>query len=139
MEAIKTFSKIQFENEQDSSDAERYLDNFSEEREHESITYRHEEALDEDLNATMKAFAKTPKGTSLALVGAAKNIKIVAPKAGLKRAYLPNRSLIFSLSSVICVLIKASHLLASPLCWLFWCSGWRDGFNCGYGDHERHE
>ncbi|GAA7128773.1 preprotein translocase subunit SecA [Helicobacter pylori] len=85
MEAIKTFSKIQFENEQDSSDAERYLDNFSEEREHESITYRHEEALDEDLNATMKAFAKTPKRNELCPCGSGKKYKDCCAKSGPKK------------------------------------------------------
>ncbi|GHQ07833.1 protein translocase subunit SecA [Helicobacter pylori] len=85
MEAIKTFSKIQFENEQDSSDAERYLDNFSEEREHESITYRHEEALDEDLNATMKAFAKTPKRNESCPCGSGKKYKDCCAKSGPKK------------------------------------------------------
>ncbi|GHR72963.1 preprotein translocase subunit SecA [Helicobacter pylori] len=85
MEAIKTFSKIQFENEQDSSDAERYLDNFSEEREHESITYRHEEALDEDLNATMKAFAKTPKRNEPCPCGSGKKYKDCCAKSGPKK------------------------------------------------------
>ncbi|WP_231174900.1 preprotein translocase subunit SecA [Helicobacter pylori] len=85
MEAIKTFSKIQFENEQDSSDAERYLDNFSEEREHESITYRHEEALDEDLNAAMKAFAKTPKRNEPCPCGSSKKYKDCCAKSGPKK------------------------------------------------------
>ncbi|WQZ46311.1 preprotein translocase subunit SecA [Helicobacter pylori] len=85
MEAIKTFSKIQFENEQDSNDAERYLDNFSEEREHESITYRHEEALDEDLNATMKAFAKTPKRNEPCPCGSGKKYKDCCAKSGPKK------------------------------------------------------
>ncbi|WP_441744630.1 preprotein translocase subunit SecA [Helicobacter pylori] len=85
MEAIKTFSKIQFENEQDSSDAERYLDNFSEEREHESVTYRHEEALDEDLNATMKAFAKTPKRNEPCPCGSSKKYKDCCAKSGPKK------------------------------------------------------
>nr|WP_096478749.1 preprotein translocase subunit SecA [Helicobacter pylori] len=85
MEAIKTFSKIQFENEQDSSDAERYLDNFREEREHESITYRHEEALDEDLNATMKAFAKTPKRNEPCPCGSGKKYKDCCAKSGPKK------------------------------------------------------
>ncbi|GAA6835627.1 preprotein translocase subunit SecA [Helicobacter pylori] len=85
MEAIKTFSKIQFENEQDSSDAERYLDNFSEEREHESITYRHEEALDEDLNATMKAFAKTPKRNEPCPCKSGKKYKDCCAKSGPKK------------------------------------------------------
>ncbi|WP_220981112.1 preprotein translocase subunit SecA [Helicobacter pylori] len=85
MEAIKTFSKIQFENEQDSSDAERYLDNFSEEREHESITYRHEEALDEDLNATMKAFAKTPKRNEPCPCESGKKYKDCCAKSGPKK------------------------------------------------------
>ncbi|WP_231247967.1 preprotein translocase subunit SecA [Helicobacter pylori] len=85
MEAIKTFSKIQFENEQDSSDAERYLDNFSEEREHESITYRHEEALDEDLNAAMKAFAKTPKRNEPCPCGSGKKYKDCCAKSGPKK------------------------------------------------------
>ncbi|GAA9956340.1 preprotein translocase subunit SecA [Helicobacter pylori] len=85
MEAIKTFSKIQFENEQDSSDAERYLDNFSEEREHESVTYRHEEALDEDLNATMKAFAKTPKRNESCPCGSGKKYKDCCAKSGPKK------------------------------------------------------
>ncbi|GHR04324.1 preprotein translocase subunit SecA [Helicobacter pylori] len=85
IEAIKTFSKIQFENEQDSSDAERYLDNFSEEREHESITYRHEEALDEDLNATMKAFAKTPKRNEPCPCGSGKKYKDCCAKSGPKK------------------------------------------------------
>ncbi len=85
MEAIKTFSKIQFENEQDSSEAERYLDNFSEEREHESITYRHEEALDEDLNATMKAFAKTPKRNEPCPCGSSKKYKDCCAKSGPKK------------------------------------------------------
>ncbi|GAA7025299.1 preprotein translocase subunit SecA [Helicobacter pylori] len=85
IEAIKTFSKIQFENEQDSSDAERYLDNFSEEREHESITYRHEEALDEDLNATMKAFAKTPKRNEPCPCKSGKKYKDCCAKSGPKK------------------------------------------------------
>ncbi len=85
MEAIKTFSKIQFENEQDSSDAERYLDNFSEERENESITYRHEEALDEDLNATMKAFAKTPKRNEPCPCRSGKKYKDCCAKSGPKK------------------------------------------------------
>lgn len=85
IEAIKTFSKIQFENEQDSSDAERYLDNFSEEREHESITYRHEEALDEDLNATMKAFAKTPKRNEPCPCQSGKKYKDCCAKSGPKK------------------------------------------------------
>ncbi len=85
MEAIKTFSKIQFENEQDSSDAERYLDNFSEEREHESVTYRHEEALDEDLNATMKAFAKTPKRNEPCPCQSGKKYKDCCAKSGPKK------------------------------------------------------
>ncbi|WP_120877604.1 preprotein translocase subunit SecA [Helicobacter pylori] len=85
MEAIKTFSKIQFENEQDSSEAERYLDNFSEEREHESVTYRHEEALDEDLNATMKAFAKTPKRNEPCPCGSDKKYKDCCAKSGPKK------------------------------------------------------
>ncbi len=85
MEAIKTFSKIQFENEQDSSDAERYLDNFSEEREHESITYRHEEALGEDLNVAMKAFAKTPKRNEPCPCGSGKKYKDCCAKSGPKK------------------------------------------------------
>ncbi|RVY91492.1 preprotein translocase subunit SecA [Helicobacter pylori] len=85
MEAIKTFSKIQFENEQDSSDAERYLDNFSEEREHESVNYRHEEALDEDLNATMKAFAKTPKRNEPCPCKSGKKYKDCCAKSGPKK------------------------------------------------------
>ncbi|MUU58351.1 preprotein translocase subunit SecA [Helicobacter pylori] len=85
IEAIKTFSKIQFENEQDSSDAERYLDNFSEEREHESITYRHEEALDEDLNMSMKAFSKTPKRNELCPCGSGKKYKDCCAKSGPKK------------------------------------------------------
>ncbi|GAA8862919.1 preprotein translocase subunit SecA [Helicobacter pylori] len=85
MEAIKTFSKIQFENEQDSSDAERYLDNFSEEREHESVTYRHEETLDEDLNATMKAFAKTPKRNEPCPCQSGKKYKDCCAKSGPKK------------------------------------------------------
>ncbi|WP_154413872.1 preprotein translocase subunit SecA [Helicobacter pylori] len=85
MEAIKTFSKIQFENEQDSSDAERYLDNFSEEREHESITYRHEEALDEDLNVAMKAFAKTPKRNEPCPCQSGKKYKDCCAKSGPKK------------------------------------------------------
>ncbi|GAA9425665.1 preprotein translocase subunit SecA [Helicobacter pylori] len=85
IEAIKTFSKIQFENEQDSSDAERYLDNFSEEREHESVTYRHEEALDEDLNVAMKAFAKTPKRNEPCPCGSSKKYKDCCAKSGPKK------------------------------------------------------
>ncbi|WQS93772.1 preprotein translocase subunit SecA [Helicobacter pylori] len=85
MEAIKTFSKIQFENEQDSSEAERYLDNFSEEREHESITYRHEEALDEDLNVVMKAFAKTPKRNEPCPCKSGKKYKDCCAKSGPKK------------------------------------------------------
>ncbi len=85
MEAIKTFSKIQFENEQDSSEAERYLDNFSEEREHESITYRHEEALDEDLNVAMKAFAKTHKRNEPCPCGSGKKYKDCCAKSGPKK------------------------------------------------------
>ncbi len=85
MEAIKTFSKIQFENEQDSSDAERYLDNFSEEREHESVTYRHEEALDEDLNVAMKAFAKTPKRNEPCPCQSDKKYKDCCAKSGPKK------------------------------------------------------
>ncbi|GAA9011602.1 preprotein translocase subunit SecA [Helicobacter pylori] len=85
MEAIKTFSKIQFENEQDSSEAERYLDNFSEEREHESVTYRHEEALDEDLNVAMKAFAKTPKRNEPCPCGSGKKYKDCCAKSGPKK------------------------------------------------------
>ncbi|GAA7143111.1 preprotein translocase subunit SecA [Helicobacter pylori] len=85
MEAIKTFSKIQFENEQDSSDAERYLDNFSEEREHESVTYRHEEALDEDLNMSMKAFAKTPKRNEPCPCKSGKKYKDCCAKSGPKK------------------------------------------------------
>ncbi|GAA9317187.1 preprotein translocase subunit SecA [Helicobacter pylori] len=85
IEAIKTFSKIQFENEQDSSEAERYLDNFSEEREHESVTYRHEEALDEDLNAAMKAFAKTPKRNEPCPCGSGKKYKDCCAKSGPKK------------------------------------------------------
>ncbi len=85
MEAIKTFSKIQFENEQDSNDAKRYLDNFSEEREHESVTYRHEEALDEDLNAAMKAFAKTPKRNEPCPCGSGKKYKDCCAKSGPKK------------------------------------------------------
>lgn len=85
MEAIKTFSKIQFENEQDSSDAERYLDNFSEEREHESVTYRHEETLDEDLNVAMKAFAKTPKRNEPCLCQSGKKYKDCCAKSGPKK------------------------------------------------------
>ncbi|WQV87053.1 preprotein translocase subunit SecA [Helicobacter pylori] len=85
MEAIKTFSKIQFENEQDSSDAERYLDNFSEEREHESVTYRHEEALDEDLNMSMKAFAKTPKRNEPCPCQSGKKYKDCCAKSGPKK------------------------------------------------------
>ncbi len=85
MEAIKTFSKIQFENEQDSSDAERYLDNFSEEREHESVTYRHEEALDEDLNVAMKAFSKTPKRNESCPCQSGKKYKDCCAKSGPKK------------------------------------------------------
>ncbi|WRC73681.1 preprotein translocase subunit SecA [Helicobacter pylori] len=85
MEAIKTFSKIQFENEQDSNDAERYLDNFSEEREHESVTYRHEEALDEDLNVAMKAFAKTPKRNEPCPCQSGKKYKDCCAKSGPKK------------------------------------------------------
>ncbi|WQY72058.1 preprotein translocase subunit SecA [Helicobacter pylori] len=85
MEAIKTFSKIQFENEQDSSDAERYLDNFSEEREHESVTYRHEETLDEDLNMSMKAFSKTPKRNEPCPCGSGKKYKDCCAKSGPKK------------------------------------------------------
>ncbi len=85
MEAIKTFSKIQFENEQDSSDAERYLDNFSEEREHESVTYRHEEALDEDLNVAMKTFAKTPKRNEPCPCRSGKKYKDCCAKSGPKK------------------------------------------------------
>ncbi|NOK30510.1 preprotein translocase subunit SecA [Helicobacter pylori E48] len=85
MEAIKTFSKIQFENEQDSSDAERYLDNFSKEREHESVTYRHEETLDEDLNVAMKAFAKTPKRNEPCPCQSGKKYKDCCAKSGPKK------------------------------------------------------
>ncbi|PUD36147.1 preprotein translocase subunit SecA [Helicobacter pylori] len=85
MEAIKTFSKIQFENKQDSSDAERYLDNFSEEREHESVTYRHEETLDEDLNVAMKAFAKTPKRNEPCPCQSGKKYKDCCAKSGPKK------------------------------------------------------
>ncbi|WP_181329143.1 preprotein translocase subunit SecA [Helicobacter pylori] len=85
IEAIKTFSKIQFENEQDSSDAERYLDNFSEEREHESVTYRHEEALDEDLNVALKAFAKTPKRNEPCPCQSGKKYKDCCAKSGPKK------------------------------------------------------
>ncbi len=85
MEAIKTFSKIQFENEQDSNDAERYLDNFSEEREHESVTYHHEEALDEDLNVAMKAFAKTPKRNEPCPCQSGKKYKDCCAKSGPKK------------------------------------------------------
>ncbi|GAA8134060.1 preprotein translocase subunit SecA [Helicobacter pylori] len=85
IEAIKTFSKIQFENEQDSSDAERYLDNFSEEREHESVTYHHEEALDEDLNVAMKAFAKTPKRNEPCPCKSGKKYKDCCAKSGPKK------------------------------------------------------
>ncbi|WRF44506.1 preprotein translocase subunit SecA [Helicobacter pylori] len=85
IEAIKTFSKIQFENEQDSNNAERYLDNFSEEREHESVTYRHEEALDEDLNAAMKAFAKTPKRNEPCPCESGKKYKDCCAKSGPKK------------------------------------------------------
>ncbi|WP_187946878.1 preprotein translocase subunit SecA [Helicobacter pylori] len=85
IEAIKTFSKIQFENEQDSSDAEHYLDNFSEEREHESVTYRHEETLDEDLNVAMKAFAKTPKRNEPCPCQSGKKYKDCCAKSGPKK------------------------------------------------------
>lgn len=85
IEAIKTFSKIQFENEQDSSDAERYLDNFSEEREHESVTYHHEETLDEDLNVAMKAFAKTPKRNEPCPCQSGKKYKDCCAKSGPKK------------------------------------------------------
>ncbi|WQZ86796.1 preprotein translocase subunit SecA [Helicobacter pylori] len=85
IEAIKTFSKIQFENEQDSSDAERYLDNFSEEKEHESVTYRHEESLDEDLNVAMKAFAKTPKRNEPCPCQSGKKYKDCCAKSGPKK------------------------------------------------------
>ncbi len=85
MEAIKTFSKIQFENERDSNDAERYLDNFSEEREHESVTYHHEEALDEDLNVAMKAFAKTPKRNEPCPCKSGKKYKDCCAKSGPKK------------------------------------------------------
>ncbi|GAA7551841.1 preprotein translocase subunit SecA [Helicobacter pylori] len=85
MEAIKTFSKIQFENEQDSNDAERYLDNFSEEREHESVTYRHEETLDEDLNVALKAFAKTPKRNEPCPCQSGKKYKDCCAKSGPKK------------------------------------------------------
>ncbi|MFP6286554.1 preprotein translocase subunit SecA [Helicobacter pylori] len=85
IEAIKTFSKIQFENEQDSSDAERYLDNFSEEREHESVTYRHEETLDEDLNVAMKAFVKTPKRNEPCPCQSGKKYKDCCAKSGPKK------------------------------------------------------
>ncbi|WQU46782.1 preprotein translocase subunit SecA [Helicobacter pylori] len=85
IEAIKTFSKIQFENEQDSSDAERYLDNFSEEREHESVTYRHEETLDEDLNVAMKAFSKTSKRNEPCPCGSGKKYKDCCAKSGPKK------------------------------------------------------
>ncbi|WP_131142381.1 preprotein translocase subunit SecA [Helicobacter pylori] len=85
IEAIKTFSKIQFEDEQDSSDAERYLDNFSEEREHESVTYRHEETLDEDLNVAMKAFAKTPKRNEPCPCQSGKKYKDCCAKSGPKK------------------------------------------------------
>ncbi|MFP5994558.1 preprotein translocase subunit SecA [Helicobacter pylori] len=85
IEAIKTFSKIQFENEQDSSDAERYLDNFSEEREHESVTYRHEETLDEDLNVAMKSFAKTPKRNEPCPCQSGKKYKDCCAKSGPKK------------------------------------------------------
>ncbi|GAA7577036.1 preprotein translocase subunit SecA [Helicobacter pylori] len=85
IEAIKTFSKIQFENEQDSSDAERYLDNFSEEREHESVTYRHEETLDEDLNVALKAFAKTPKRNEPCPCQSGKKYKDCCAKSGPKK------------------------------------------------------
>lgn len=37
---------------------ECYLDNFSEEREYESVIYCYEEVLDEDLNVVMKVFVK---------------------------------------------------------------------------------
>ncbi|WRE29614.1 preprotein translocase subunit SecA [Helicobacter pylori] len=85
IEAIKTFSKIQFENEQDSSDAKRYLDNFSEEREHESVTYHHEEALDEDLNVAMKAFSKTPKRNEPCPCQSGKKYKDCCAKSGPKK------------------------------------------------------
>ncbi|PUD74605.1 preprotein translocase subunit SecA [Helicobacter pylori] len=85
MEAIKTFSKIQFENEQDSSDADRYLENFSEEREHESVTYRHEETLDEDLNVAMKAFSKTPKRNEPCHCQSGKKYKDCCAKSGPKK------------------------------------------------------
>ncbi|WQV53734.1 preprotein translocase subunit SecA [Helicobacter pylori] len=85
IEAIKTFSKIQFENEQDSSDAERYLDNFSEEREHEDVTYRHEEALDEDLNVAVKASSKTPKRNEPCPCGSGKKYKDCCAKSGPKK------------------------------------------------------
>ncbi|WRE83390.1 preprotein translocase subunit SecA [Helicobacter pylori] len=85
IEAIKTFSKIQFENEQDSSDAERYLDNFSEEREHESVTCRHEETLDEDLNVAMKAFSKTPKRNEPCPCQSGKKYKDCCAKSGPKK------------------------------------------------------
>ncbi|WP_198987081.1 SEC-C metal-binding domain-containing protein, partial [Helicobacter pylori] len=85
IEAIKTFSKIQFENEQDSSDAEHYLDNFSEEREHESVTYRHEETLDEDLNVAMKAFSKTPKRNEPCPCQSGKKYKDCCAKSGPKK------------------------------------------------------
>ncbi|PUD69806.1 preprotein translocase subunit SecA [Helicobacter pylori] len=85
IEAIKTFSKIQFENEQDSSDAERYLDNFSKEREHESVTYHHEETLDEDLNVAMKAFAKTPKRNEPCPCQSGKKYKDCCAKSGPKK------------------------------------------------------
>ncbi|MCH4605415.1 preprotein translocase subunit SecA [Helicobacter pylori] len=85
MEAIKTFSKIQFENEQDSNDAERYLDNFSEEREHESVTYHHEETLDEDLNVALKAFAKTPKRNEPCPCQSGKKYKDCCAKSGPKK------------------------------------------------------
>ncbi|MFP5991906.1 preprotein translocase subunit SecA [Helicobacter pylori] len=85
IEAIKTFSKIQFENEQDSSDADRYLENFSEEREHESVTYRHEETLDEDLNVAMKAFAKTPKRNEPCPCQSGKKYKDCCAKSGPKK------------------------------------------------------
>ncbi|NHB02626.1 preprotein translocase subunit SecA [Helicobacter pylori] len=85
IEAIKTFSKIQFENEQDSSDADRYLENFSEEREHESVTYRHEETLDEDLNVAMKAFSKTPKRNESCPCQSGKKYKDCCAKSGPKK------------------------------------------------------
>ncbi|AFI06114.1 preprotein translocase subunit SecA [Helicobacter cetorum] len=85
IEAIKTFSKIQFESEEYSSDAERYLDNFSEEREHESVTYHHEEALDEDLNVPMKTFAKTPSRNEMCYCGSGEKYKHCCGKSGPKK------------------------------------------------------